>query len=359
MVLIFDSNSTHVCWCKIIDKNFIEGKCKFSESWAVSFKKKIKDYDKIKKVAYILRNGGEYIKKPVSYLTPRTLNRLKKCTKFLPEYNELTYQIANYFVKKIPNALHIMLCDTSFFLRLPEEAATYAVPYKLRKKGVRKYGGFGLSHYWAYRQIEFLIKTHNKRVISIYLGKYSSICAVENRNPVEISIGFTPVEGIPSVSTPGTIDPTIIFNLHSAGMSLREINELLSRKSGFNAFLGKKYTLKEIINNRDKIKKNTMREIYCYNIVKYVGSYISLLGGVEGIAFFCENPHDYKNFILEICKKLAFLGLKCKANVTQKQTLLEFTKRDSSIKVYCFEYNKWRVLNQYVNGPLSQGGKRW
>ncbi len=353
MILIFDSNPTQISWCKITNKNFLEGKCQLDERWTASFEKRIKDYDKIKKIAYILHHGGEYVKKPVSYLTPRTLDRLKKCAKFLPEYNELTYRIANYFIKKIPTALHMMLCDTSFFLSLPEEAVTYAVPYKLRKKGVRKYGGFGLSHYWAYRQIEPLIKTHNKRAISVYLGNNTNMCAVENRNPVEISIGFTPAEGIPSVSTPGTIDPTIIFKLHSSGMSLKEINELLSHKSGLNTLLNKKYTLKEIINNRDGIKKNAAREIYCYNIVKYIGGYISSLGGVEAIAFFCESPDDYKNFIFKICKKLAFLGVKCKANVIQKQTVSELTKRGSKIKVYCLQYNKWKVLNQYINGSLN------
>ena len=356
MILLFDYNLAYLRWCRIENGSFIEDKCRFSSTWPAAVEKNIGGFDKIKTIVYFLHHGGEYIKKPVNSLTPSVLRKVRQSIKFLPEYNDLVFKIASYWIKKLPKVSHILLCDTAFFNNLPPEAANYAVPCQFRKKGIKRYGGFGLSHSWAFRKTAPLINSSQKKIVSIYLGEHTNLAAIQDANPIETSIGFTPVEGILSATHCGNIDPTIIFNLHAKGMSLARMNQILSRESGLGALLGKKTSISRVINEKSSFKKIAARQLYCYNIIKYIGSFISLLGGIDALVFFSEKPESFMQFILEICQQFNFLGLKFRSSAKEESGFLNLTKDASSIKAFCLRYNKWEVM---VENIINKRRLKW
>jgi acetate kinase len=182
-------------------------------------------------------------------------------------------------------------------------------------------------------------------LISIYLGNNTNITAIKNNRPLDTSIGFTPTEGIMSLGGCGDIDPTIVFNLNSDGLAFNEINELLSHKSGFSAFLGKNASFFDVINNKEKGTTANVKEVFSYSIIKYIGAFIAELGGVDSIVFSSENLWATRSFILEILNKLQFLEVKCKLEDDQHEDFFKISVPDSEIKVYCFNYKKWNVLN--------------
>ena len=331
MIVIFEPDPPFIRWCTIKNGCFLQEKLVFGASCLKKIQRKILKESNGEKIifGYILPNGGEKIDKPISLLTDESLSRMEECVKFLPEHNGIIYKIANYLSKEFSGANHVLFCDTSFFVGLPKETSTYAIPYKLRKKGIRRYGGYGLCHEWAWGQTRQAFGKKIKNVISVYLGNSSNIAAIKNTIPIETTIGFTSVEGIPSLNACGDIDPTIIFQLHAGGMSFERINNLLSKESGLNCLLGK------------------ASEILQYHIVRYIGAFISILGGVDAIVFIAENFEDKKDSILKICHFLDCIGFKSKMKINNNPNGAIILSADNSkIKSLCLHYNKWKILSQ-------------
>ena len=331
MIIIFEPDPPFVRCCTIENGCFSQAKLIFDTSCLEKIRRKILKVSNVKDIifVYILPNGGEEIDKPASLLTNKSLIKMERCIKFLPEHNSIICKIADYLLMKFANSHHVLFCDTSFFIGLPKKASTYAIPYKLRKKGIRRYGGYGLCHQWACEEAKRVFGKDVQKVISVYLENPPNISAVKNEMPVETTIGFTSVEGVPSLNACGDIDPTIIFQLYAEGMSFERINNLLSNESGLSCLF------------------NEASEILLYHIVRYIGAFISVLGGVDAIVFIAENVEDTKNLILKTCHLLDFLGFKSKMDLKNDVNgNIILSAGNSKIKGIWLHYNKFKILSE-------------
>ena len=124
---------------------------------------------------------------------------------------------------------------------------------------------------------------------------------------MDTSVGFTPVEGLPSDTASGDVDPTLIFQLHSQGFSLEEILDLLSRQSGFTGYCGRPTGFLDLIRKSDDSTRE-LRRIFCYSLIKYVGASLSTLDGSDVFAISAEGGWEALELILEVCHSLHFLG---------------------------------------------------
>lgn len=333
MMVIFEPDPPFVRWCSIKNGRFSRDKLIFDASRLKEIQRKILEEKKGERIVfgYVLPNGGEKIDKPINLLTGELLAKMERCIKFLPEHNGIIYKIASYLSKEFSDASHVLFCDTSFFIGLPEKTSTYAIPYKLRKKGIRRYGGYGLCHEWAWNQARQTFGKDVQRLVSVYLGSSSNIAAIKNAIPIETTIGFTSIEGIPSLNACGDIDPTIIFQLYAQGMSFERINNLLSKESGLNCLFGE------------------APKILQYHIVRYIGAFVSVLGGIDTIVFITENFKTDKNSILRICHFLDCLGFKSRIKINKNSSGNMILSSDSSkIKSLCLHYDKWKILSEKV-----------
>ncbi|MDD5010861.1 MAG: hypothetical protein PHQ00_01930 [Phycisphaerae bacterium] len=355
MILLFDSDTVYLHWCKVEDGNFIADKCELRSDWSHAVAKSTNNFEKVEAVGYFLHHGGEIIKKTATRLSAENISSLQKCLGFLPEYNDITAKTAGYYFKKLPKLPHILLCDTAFFLDLPGQVSGYAVPYQLSNKGIRRFGRYGIFHKWASKQVNSHLAAEHKRIVCVHLDEHTNLTAVKDSRPVDLSMGFTPTEGVLSGTSCGDIDPTIIFYLYSMGMPFDQINQILSGQSGFTAILGEKTDLFDILSGQRNEKKDFARQIYLYNVIKYIGSFISILGGLDGLVFFSDRLEKFESLIPQICEKLGFLGLKVAAEADKRQLVWDFTEKTSSIKIFGLKCNKWQVLTSEVETLLEKG----
>jgi acetate kinase len=140
-------------------------------------------------------------------------------------------------------------------------------------RGVRRYGFHGLAHESLWRKWCALHPQlpAGGRLITLQLGGGCSIAAIENGRPLDTSMGFSPLEGLVMATRSGDLDPAVIpylerdFSL-SAGVagSADSPAELLASPAPEARFAV---------------------ELYCYRIRKYIGAYIAVLGGCDGIVF--------------------------------------------------------------------------
>ena len=346
MILLFDPRPPRLRWHGIDGAQCAEGQCEFSPQVCEHVAEQAGHLGRVEAVGYLLYHGGEEITQPVSRLTRKTPLELMETIRFLPEQNLLTLQLAQQGLDAFPKADHFLLCDTAFFTALPPAASHYAIPYALRQNGLKRYGGYGLCHQWVWNQVQAQCLAPVNKLISVYLGDHTNIAAIEQGKPQETSIGFTGVEGIPSVTSCGNIDPTIPLYLQSSGMTFPEIERLLSRESGFTGLLGKRCSLPEILEEDRDPEIAAVRELFRYSVIKHVGAFIAVLGGIDAIAFVSKDPEAYMGFTLNISTHIGSLEMKC--GVKPHPGNGDEGNADVPVHVYSFSYDPKKVMAEMI-----------
>jgi acetate kinase len=345
MLLLFDPDPPYLRWCVFEPGAVRASRCLFGAEWLQTVKKGAGSLGRVKAVGYLLRHGGDRIKEPVLRVTPQTLGQVEDAVRFLPEFNDITYKVLDRWTQELPGIPHFLFCDTALFSGLPDVAGTYAVPEELREKGVRRYGSYGLVHQWAWEKARSLFGGKVGKMVSVYLGDHTNVAALRDGKSLDTTIGFTPVEGIPSRTGCGDIDATIVFELLSAGMSFREINELLSRKSGFQALLGRRCGYSDLVSGPATVEKTAARDILIYDVLKYVGAFTALLGGLDTLAFATRRPEESTSLIREICGRLDFLPLRLLPDGSAAgEDAWNLSDNSARINVTVFKSDIWKIM---------------
>ena len=298
-------------------------------------------------IGYYLPHGGPFINRTVSLIDAQVLDSIKKSVRFMPEYNDLMLKIIKLMSSDIESAMHLVLCDSAYFTGLPDVSGTYALSYDFKKQGIKKYGRDGLLHLWAASEAQK--QDWGDKKITVVLGENTNIAAIRGTSPVETSAGFTVIEGIPSCVSCGDIDPTIMFQLHQDGLSFNKINELFSHESGFSALVGQKITIAQMLSKRNDKKIAKAVDVYVYDILKSIGSFISVLGGISSIFFLLPDRGPYKQLLSEIIGGLDFLGVKCRIIKDKDRGLQRISTSASTTGVFVTDTPRIEVLFELMD----------
>lgn len=260
-----------------------------------TFSKKLSDIASVKEflltqinnqtqlLAFVFRvvHGGANYLKPMQ-INNEVLAGIGEAEKIAPLHNTVLLKWIKeikYIVEK--EVLLIACFDSSFFYDLPEISKVYpAAPKIFKKNGIQKFGFHGFAHQ---SMLTKLNEKSKKKIISLQLGGGCSITASLNGKPIETSMGFTPLEGLMMGTRAGSIDPGIIFYLLKNGVMAEDLEFSLNHDSGFKGMVGTDDMQK--ILEMNTTESLFALELFCRSIVKYIGSYIAILGGVDILVF--------------------------------------------------------------------------
>ena len=187
-----------------------------------------------------------------------------------------------------------------------------------------------------------MLMFHKKRLSlsakkeTCHLGNGASISAVEDGKCLDTSMGFTPLAGLIMGTRCGDIDPYIpLYICKSQNKTPDEVNEILNKKSGMFGICG--YS-----DNRDietlygvEEKATIAMDAYVHSILRFIGSYIAVLGGVDAIVFTAgigENGSLLRKLVID---RLAYLGIKLDEEANQKRgAITEISTPDSKVRVF-------------------------
>ena len=242
-------------------------------------------------------------------------------------------------------AKQIAVFDTAFHQTIPVKAYKYAIPNKfLEQDKIRLYGFHGTSHkYVSEKAIGYLDKK-NTKIITIHLGNGCSITAVENGKSIDHSLGFSPVNGLIMGSRSGDIDHAIIFHLiNNLGYDIDFVNNMLQKESGMLGLTGFS-DLRDIEAAAAKGDLNCQLalEMNAYRIKKYIGSYISVMNGLDAIVFTAGIGENSILIRKLICTDLEYFGIELnedKNNIRAKQ-LTEIHSETSKVKIVVIPTNE-------------------
>ena len=250
----------------------------------------IKDVKEINAVSHRVVHGGEKFTKSV-IINEEVINTFKELYPLAPLHNPANVMGIEAAMSLMPDIPHIAVMDTAFLQTMPKHTYLYAVPYEWYEKyGVRKYGFHGTSHLYVSRRAAALLKKepHEVNLITLHIGNGASATAIKEGKAYDHSMGFTPLQGLIMGTRSGDIDPAIIpYIMEKTGLSLKEVMDILNKKSGILGITGK-YTDRrdvEIAAAQGDKRAILAIEMEAYRVRFYIGAYMAALGRVDAIVF--------------------------------------------------------------------------
>ncbi|MGB5270132.1 MAG: acetate kinase [Eudoraea sp.] len=304
----------------------------------------ITDVNEIDAVGHRVVHGGTAFSE-TTIITREVKDKIGDLSQLAPLHNPHNLEGILIAEELFPNAKQVAVFDTAFHQTIPLKARKYAIPDELyTKHGIQLYGFHGTSHkYVTEKAISFLDKKVAK-MISIHLGNGCSITAVHNGKSMDHSLGFAPSNGLIMGSRSGDIDHSMIFYLvESLGYSLREVNDLLNKKSGMLGLTG--YSdLREIQAkaNEGDAKCRLALEMNAYRIKKYIGAYSSAMNGLDTLIF-TAGIGENSSYLRElVCSEMDFLGidLDMQKNAQKSHGIREIQKGSSRVKILVIPTNE-------------------
>jgi len=265
---------------------------------------------------------------------------IKECIPLGPLHNPANVTGIEAVTSILPDVPQVAVFDTAFHQTMPAKAYMYALPYAAYEKyGVRRYGFHGTSHrYVSARACEFLGLPYDKqRIITCHIGNGASITAIADGKSVDTSMGLTPTEGLMMGTRVGDVDPgAIVYMMEREGLDAAGVSNLINKRSGVAGISEISSDMRDIdaaISQGDR-KAILALDMYEYRILKYIGAYAAVLGGVDVIVFTGGVGENQTNSRERICKQLAFMGVTFDAKANEKRgEEVEISGKDSSVHV--------------------------
>lgn len=295
-------------------------------------------------VGHRIVQGGKYFDGP-TVIDSAVHQKIVDLCPLAPLHNPAHLKGIDVAMELMSNIPHVAVFDTAFFQHLPAEAATYALKAEVAEKyEIRRYGAHGTSHQYVSAAVSKFLGRDDLKQIVLHLGNGASASAVVNGEAVETSMGLTPLEGLVMGGRTGDIDPATVFHLvRQAGMSIDEIDTLFNKESGLKGLAGDNDMRVVRQNAADGNAQSRLAlDVYVHRLVKYVGSYMAVMGGLDALTFTAGAGENDAALRAELCERLAFLGVKIDAekNNTRSKEQREISTPDSAIRVLVVPTNE-------------------
>lgn len=239
-------------------------------------------------VAHRVVHGGESLIEPTP-LDEDTEAEIERLSTLAPLHNPVALRWIRAARQSLgADLFQVAVFDTAFYATLPAVAAHYALPVeRARRLGVRRYGFHGIAHRALWQRWCALRPAlpAGGRLISLQLGGGCSITASEKGIARDTSMGFSPTEGLVMASRPGDMDPgALTYWMRREGLGPEAAEHMLNHECGLLGLSDKSEDMRELIDDPDPRARHAV-DLYCYRARKYVGAYLAVLGGADGVVF--------------------------------------------------------------------------
>jgi acetate kinase len=265
--------------------------------------------DSVEAVGHRVVHGAEEFKKP-AIVGQKVIKGIKECCALAPLHNPANLSGILACKKLLPGVRQVAVFDTAFHQSIPAHAYIYGLPYDCYQRlKVRKYGFHGTSHEYVAAQASLRLKQpFNKlRLISCHLGNGCSITAINKGRSIDTSMGFTPLEGLVMGTRCGDIDPALVtYIMRKKNIDAKQMERILNQESGLKGISGISNDMR-LLKNKSIAGNRRARlaiDIFVYRIRKYIGAYLSVLGGLDALIFTAGIGEHQPGIRGDICRGL-------------------------------------------------------
>lgn len=309
--------------------------------------KVIDNFDEVSAIGHRIVQGGS-IFKGSCLIDEKALNQIDELGALAPLHNPAHVLAIRACIKTFGTRIpQVAVFDTSFHQTMPAKAYMYPLPYEyFEKYNVRKYGAHGTSHRFVSDRVAELVGKPKSdiKIITCHLGNGCSITAIKDGVCIDTSMGFTPLDGFMMGTRTGTLDPSALtFIAEKENLSPAEVNTICNKKSGMLGVSGISNDNRDITaaakagNARAQLAMDMQR----YEIIKFIGSYVAAMNGVDVIAFTGGIGENDKGMRADICASLTYLGAKIDpAKNEHSGEEIKISTDDSLVDIYIVPTNE-------------------
>ncbi|MDY5969326.1 MAG: acetate kinase [Bacteroidales bacterium] len=274
----------------------------------------ISDLKEISAVGHRMAHGGAFFNKSC-LITDEVMEKERSLTRLAPLHIPGNLMGVEAMRSVLPEVPQVGVFDTAFHMTIPPKNYLYGIPYEyVEKYGIRRYGFHGTSHRFVAKKGAQLIGKQWKdlKIISCHLGSGASICAIDHGKSLDTTMGMTSLEGLVMGSRCGDIDVgAVLYLMETAHIGVKEMNDILYRKSGLAGLSGGVQDMRDIRVGRDSgdpLCTNAF-EVFAQRCKKYIGAYMCEMNGCDLLLFtggIGENAWFMRHAILQ---DTDFLGI--------------------------------------------------
>ncbi len=245
--------------------------------------------------------------------------------------------------------------DTASHRSHPRLTDLYALPWEYYDAGVRRYGFHGLSYeYIAATLPQVAAELADGRVIVAHLGSGASLCALHAGESLDSTMGFSPRDGIPMGTRPGTLDPGVLLHLvHQRGMSGADLEKLLYQESGLIGLSGISNDMRLLLESQAPRAQLTV-DYFVHHVAKQVGALAAALGGLDGLVLTAgigEHAPQIRARILQAC---AWLGVTLDSHANQVGAA-RISAPDSAVSAWVIPTNEELMIARHTYARVARG----
>ncbi len=321
-----------------------------------------KSLDELDAIGHRVVHGGEKLTNP-TLVTDEVIKEINKAAELAPLHNKSAVLGIEACKELLPTKPMVTVFDTGFHQSIPPERYIYPIPYKLYEKyHIRKYGAHGTSHkYVAYRVSEIIGKDiKDLKIVNCHLGQGASVCAIQNGNSVETSMGLTPLGGIPMGTRSGDLDPSVVtYIMKKENLNPTEINDLLNKESGVYGISNISVDFRDIEREAlgGSIRANRALDAFHYATAAYIAKCAVAMGGIDVLTFTAGVGEKSPYSRSEICKMLKIFGVEISEELNNiKSEEREISSPKSQVRVFIIPTNEELMIAKETEMIIKKKG---
>ena len=301
-------------------------------------------------VGHRVVHGGAEFSAPVR-ITTEILAKLETLIPLAPLHEPHNLAPIRAITAIRPELPQIACFDTGFHATLPHLATQFALPREITAQGVRRYGFHGLS----FDHIAHLLQTTEptlfaSRVIVAHLGNGASLCAMQGGRSVDVTTGFSALDGLMMGTRCGSIDPgVLLYLMQHCGMNAAAIEDLLYKHSGLLGVSGLSFDLREL---HGTPAGEAAIDLFVYRAAREAAALIGSLGGLDALIFTAGIGEHDAVVRAAICARLAWIGVQIDAEANAAQAR-DITAQGSRLRVLVIPADEEAAILRHMREVLS------
>lgn len=303
----------------------------------------IKNPSELAAVGHRMGHGGEYFDRSV-VIDEDVMQKIYDTVPLLPLHGPAFVHGLEATTSLLPGVLQVATFDSAYHQSMEKPAYLYAIPREYYEKNqLRRYGFHGTSHHYAAKEAEKIIG-HKGRFICCHLGGGASITAIKDGKSVDTTMGYTPSAGIIMSTRAGDMDPYIPLHImKTQNKTPDDINRMINKESGLIGLTEGHSDMRDIIEQAEQGDEKCAFaiEAFVYNLIKTIGAYVAVLGGLDALIFTAGIGENAPIIRQKVCERLAYLGIELDSAANNTRPAPQaITTAQSKVKVLVIPANE-------------------
>jgi acetate kinase len=307
----------------------------------------------LRAVAHRVVHGGEQFTRPV-LATPQVLAQLERLSPLAPLHQPHNLSAIRVIAGLRPALPQVACFDTAFHATQAWVMQAYALPQRISRAGVKRYGFHGVSYeYIASALPAHLGAAADGRVVVAHLGNGASLCALRHRKSVATTMGLTALDGLMMGTRCGNLDPgAVLYLMTEMGMTAAEVETLLYEQSGLLGVSGLSADMRTLEASAEPAAQAAI-DLYVNRIARELGGVAAALGGLDALVFTAGIGEHSATIRRRVCEDAAWLGVEIDDAANRSHGPCISGAR-SRVSAWVIPTNEELMLAQHAQALLEQ-----